>query len=313
MSDGRSLRVNSAMRLMPACLQIAILGPGVLSGRLSSKSAARRYVCACRVPSLREMHYFEFDPAPLISTHIASYWGMTVASHVPANHPHELIPDGCVVVACRSDAQGAPRASLVGPRAEPLTVSVNPGDRFWGVRFWPDSASALLHADPRTLRGKLVAPLLEPPWLAGLTRALVACDDESSAARVADEHLAAPVAAARPLDPIVRAAVVALVVTRGEIEIEELARDVGVSRRQLERRFGAAVGLTPKQFARIRRLRSALAHLLHPAPRTWSEVAADVGYADHAHLTRDFTLLVGLTPSEIAERVRGIVHGRVRP
>ena len=259
------------------------------------------------------MHYFEFDPAPSLAAHVSNYWGMSVAMNTPRNHPHRIVPDGCVVISCGRTATGELRGSLVGPRAEALVVPVNPGDRYWGVRFWPDAGGAVLHVNPRKLHGHLVAPLAEPAWAVALVKALGPCADEPSAARAADEHLAAPVAAARPLDPLVRAAVAGLIATNGEMEIGELARGVNLSLRQLERRFGAAVGLVPKQFARIRRMRSALAHLLGPTARTWSEVAADFGYADHSHLVRDFAQLAGVTPSEAAENVRRIVHGRVRP
>lgn len=259
------------------------------------------------------MHYFEFDPAPPLAAHISCYWGMTIGMQVPRGYGHQIFPDGCIVIACARAATGEIRSSLVGPRAEPLTVTVNPGDRFWGVRFWPDAGGAVLHEEPRRLHGHLVAPLTEPAWALAVSRAMAVCGDEAAAARVADEHLAAPVASAAALDPIVRASVVALIATNGEMEIAELARGVGLSLRQLERRFGAATGLNPKQFARIRRMRSALTHLLGPAVKTWSEVAADFGYADHSHLIRDFSQLVGLTPSEAAAKVRSIIHGKVRP
>jgi AraC-like DNA-binding protein len=259
------------------------------------------------------MHYFEFDPAPPLAAHVSSYWGMTIGMQVPRGFGHQIVPDGCIVIACSHAATGEVRSSLVGPRAEQLTVTVNPGDRFWGVRFWPDAGGGVLHEEPRRLHGHLVAPLTEPAWALALARAMAVCGDEAAAARVADEHLAAPVAAAPPLDAVVRASVVALIASNGEMEIAELARGVGLSLRQLERRFGAATGLNPKQFARIRRMRSALAHLLSPSPRTWSEVAADFGYADHSHLVRDFGQLAGLTPTEAAEKVRAIIHGKVRP
>jgi AraC-like DNA-binding protein len=264
-------------------------------------------------PRARGMHYFEFDPAPPLAAHVSCYWGMSVGMQVPRNHPHQILPDGCITIACNRAASGELRASLVGPRAEPMIVPVSPGDRFWGVRFWPDAGGAVLGVNPRKLHGHVVAPLSEPAWAVALTRALGSCADEAAATRVADQQLAAPVAAAQPLDPIVRAAVLGLVATNGEMEIGELARGVGLGLRQVERRFGAAVGLNPKQFALIRRMRSALAHLLGPTPKTWSEVAADLGYADHALLVRDFALLAGSTPTEIADRVRAIVQGKVRP
>jgi AraC-like DNA-binding protein len=73
------------------------------------------------------------------------------------------------------------------------------------------------------------------------------------------------------------------------------------------------VGLTPKPFARIRRFREGLSELLSPNPRTWSRVAAELGYADHSHLVREFVQLAGRPPAQVARGVRAITHGRVTP
>jgi AraC-like DNA-binding protein len=219
------------------------------------------------------MHYFEFDPAPPLAAHVARYWGLAAPLRLPGGHSHQLPPDGCIAIVGVRPATGEPRVSLVGPRAEPLTLALNPGDRLWGVRFWPDAGGAVLHDEPRRLHGHFVSPLTEPAWALALGRALAACADETAAAHVADDQLAAPVAAAAPLDPLVRTAVRGLIVTNGDMEIAELARGVGLGLRQLERRFGAATGLSPLQYARIRKMRPALPHLLGQAPRSWDDIA----------------------------------------
>ncbi len=86
-----------------------------------------------------------------------------------------------------------------------------------------------------------------------------------------------------------------------------------MSSRQLQRRFSAAVGLSPKQFARVRRLREALLHLVEESDVSWAAVAAELGFADQAHLIREFSALAGLPPVVVSERIRRIGHGRVRP
>lgn len=237
---------------------------------------------------------------------------MTVSASVAPGFPHHIIPDGCVSLVAARPERGPARAALLGPRAEALVVPLMPGDRYWGVRFWPDAAGAVLALDVRELAGRVVAPLTSPAWAADLLAALARCatqDDVRAAARALEQ----PVRDAPPLDDVVRAVIVATVASRGEMSVAELARGAGIGTRQLERRFAAAVGLTPKQFGRIRRMRAALSHLLDPAPRTWSEVAADLGFADHSHLVRDAVDLSGLTPSALAGRVRSIRHGTVRP
>jgi AraC-like DNA-binding protein len=46
---------------------------------------------------------------------------------------------------------------------------------------------------------------------------------------------------------------------------------------------------------------------------SWSEVAADLGFSDQAHLIREFGALAGSTPVEVAARIKQIGHGKVRP
>ena len=75
------------------------------------------------------MHYFEFDPAAPLAAHIARYWGMAAPMRLPAGHAHQLPPDGCMAIIGTRSATGEVRSSLVGPRAEPLTLTLNPGDR----------------------------------------------------------------------------------------------------------------------------------------------------------------------------------------
>ncbi|SFP30434.1 Helix-turn-helix domain-containing protein [Amycolatopsis arida] len=89
-----------------------------------------------------------------------------------------------------------------------------------------------------------------------------------------------------------------LVASDGRVRIEALAGEVGWSRQHLAARFRAQVGLSPKVVARIARLHRAVTLLTSPTPPPWSAVAQLRGYADQAHLNRDFRALTGSTPAE---------------
>jgi len=85
--------------------------------------------------------------------------------------------------------------------------------------------------------------------------------------------------------------------SRGRAEVAEVARHVGWSRRQLERQFRAGVGLSPKAFSRVVRFQNVL-RLAGPARgASWADLAARCGYADQAHLTREFRELSDATPA----------------
>ncbi|OLT14585.1 AraC family transcriptional regulator [Pseudonocardia sp. CNS-139] len=92
--------------------------------------------------------------------------------------------------------------------------------------------------------------------------------------------------------------------TGGNLRIEELAAEVGWSRRYLADRFRAETGLAPKAAARVIRFERACDRLLGPDRAPLATVAADAGYVDQAHLSRDFRDLAGTTATAwLAERV----------
>ena len=81
--------------------------------------------------------------------------------------------------------------------------------------------------------------------------------------------------------------------TRGE-RVEQVAEDVGFSRRRLSDVVRAECGLTPKTYQRVARFERARRLL---GRRPLAEVSARCGYADQAHLTREWTSLAGCTPT----------------
>ncbi|MEJ3654746.1 helix-turn-helix transcriptional regulator [Actinomycetes bacterium KLBMP 9759] len=106
-------------------------------------------------------------------------------------------------------------------------------------------------------------------------------------------------------DPEVSWAWQRLVRSHGRVGIQHLADGTGWSRRHLLNRFRTQVGLGPKASARVVRFQHA-AELLVPTLSSgptgpWgslADVAATCGYADHAHLVREFRALAGCTPRE---------------
>jgi AraC-like DNA-binding protein len=79
-----------------------------------------------------------------------------------------------------------------------------------------------------------------------------------------------------------------------DVNADELAAAAGCSRFALYRAFRAAYGMSPSQFQRQTRLRSA--RKLIRSGRSLSDVAATSGFADQSHLTRWFSKVYGITP-----------------
>lgn len=255
----------------------------------------------------RAFEYTEFDPAPALARHVTSYWGFRVL--VPDPPLHRIWPDGCIALAAISRPSEA-HWSLVGPRIESLDVPVQPDATYWGVRFWPDAGAAMLGMHAAELRDVTLFSPASIVHLIGAPPPVLAASDQAAAASALDTLLEPLVRRCRPLDDAVRQAVIAIVAAGGARPIGEIAAEIGIGDRQLQRRFRAAVGLTPKQFSRVRRLRTAGTSLLEGS-RPWASVAASHGFADQSHLIHEFSQLTGLTPVAFEARLRQIEHGRI--
>ncbi|QCX76251.1 Arabinose operon regulatory protein [Streptomyces sp. YIM 121038] len=86
--------------------------------------------------------------------------------------------------------------------------------------------------------------------------------------------------------------------------LAELAAETGLSRYQLLRAFRTTMGMPP--YAWLAQHRVARARALLEAGRRPAEVAALVGFADQAHLTRWFRRVLGVTPAAYRKSVRGV-------
>ncbi|MEH2505069.1 AraC-like DNA-binding protein [Bradyrhizobium sp. AZCC 1578] len=89
----------------------------------------------------------------------------------------------------------------------------------------------------------------------------------------------------------------------GSVRITALAREIGWSRKHLVDRFRAEIGLAPKPVARMMRFHEACRLARTGAGSGWAGIAAESGYADQAHLAREFSTLAGESPTAWAHRL----------
>jgi AraC-like DNA-binding protein len=137
-----------------------------------------------------------------------------------------------------------------------------------------------------------------------LGRRLAGTDDLAEMAALADAFVLARLPEGPP-DP--RAEQVAALVERITaspqlFRVDALARELDVPVRRLQRLFAEYVGASPKWVLRRARLHEAAARAEEGAGIDWAALAADLGYADQSHLTRDFTAATGTPPARYAGR-----------
>lgn len=97
-------------------------------------------------------------------------------------------------------------------------------------------------------------------------------------------------------DIFVRQACSYLVQSEGQYSMTDLAKLIGFSERQLERKFKRQVGLSPKRLARILRFQRFLQMAQNSKTLTLTDAALACGYYDQSHFIKDFTAFSGVSP-----------------
>ncbi|MGH7439089.1 MAG: helix-turn-helix domain-containing protein [Polyangiaceae bacterium] len=183
-----------------------------------------------------------------------------------------------------------------GPHAEAFDVT-HESDEIVALKVRPGGLGALLGIAARDVRDRTLD--LADVWgsrAKDLADRVATADSTAERIRLLQREIAAHVAAdGLSTNQAIDAA--AMVTQRqGRVRVDELSRRCGVSQRTLLQRFDDGVGLAPKQYARLVRLRSAMTRLVSPSPVDCSDVAVACGYADQAHMIHEFRSLVGLSP-----------------
>ncbi|MGW7820250.1 helix-turn-helix domain-containing protein [Streptomyces puniciscabiei] len=176
------------------------------------------------------------------------------------------------------------------------------GQNFGGVqvRLSPVVARATLGVSPAELDGAVVS--LDDLWGREASRIREQLDAAASWEErfaLTEALLGRRHAAGRPVDREVAWAWHLIEVSRGLVRVEELAAEVGWSRKRLWSRFTSQTGLPPKRAANVVRFDHAVHRLA--AGEAAARVAAESGYADQSHLHREVVAFTGATPATVGD------------
>lgn len=236
--------------------------------------------------------YREFRPPPALAEYLLCFWAQTTSLNCEVRQ--RVLPDCCVDILVLN---GVP--VVVGPWTEPFVSPLPPGTKILGARCHPGLASELLGMPASELLNRSV-PLCDV-WGRADCGPLEGINDNTTT--LSEGMLAMQVvlrrrmANARPVDRATRAAVRWLA-QRPHARVEQVSDRLGMSPRQLQRRFVASAGYGPKMFQCVFRFQ----RLLNEASRTGglrslAELAIDAGYSDQAHMTREVQRFAGYAPA----------------
>lgn len=227
------------------------------------------------------------SPSPDLAPFVSSYWIVEWAYDTP--YRQLIVPYPNVHLTFR----GACPPEVHGVSSMHVVKELVGEGRVVGVAFRPGGFRPFLRSSVATLTDRTV-PAADVPMLARPPSA----PDVATIERW--------LRAARPEpDPTAQwvAGVVDRVATDPAItRVDELAARCGTGVRTLQRVFADFVGVGPKWVIRRYRLHEVTERMARGEASDWAGLAAGLGYADQAHLTRDFASMFGEPPTHYARR-----------
>jgi AraC-like DNA-binding protein len=231
--------------------------------------------------------YREFSPTPIRQTETAS---LVVPLLIGFADPFEMALGR---EPCRDDGFQSFTAGLT---LKPVHIRSAGGSSCLEVTLTPLGARRFFRMPMRELTERMIRlDELEDSSLARLRQRLGNERDWRQRLAIAEDFVTRRLLGYAGPSPAVSWAYGAILKSRGRLSVARLAERLDWSRKHLAQRFHEEVGLGPKAVSRIARFQTA--QELARIGDEWAGIAAECGYADQAHLVREFRELAGTTPS----------------
>lgn len=241
-----------------------------------------------RSAQVMEPQFFVFSPTVLLHPYISHYWlGLNSTG---SDYP--IIPDGSVDLVIRLDGHQL-ESRLYGTTTRRTDITVQLNNHYLGIRFKPGQSRHFMTASAHELTdcAESTEGLLKLS-LSGLEDYFT----PTGIAAYLDDAFCDYLAKKPPTTQQIDAAIRSIQHHNGQISVDEAAAVSCKSRRQFERIFFQAVGLSPKSYAGIRRFQLACS-LITDSGFTLSRAAHEAGYTDQSHMSRVFKQLTGNPPA----------------
>ena len=233
-----------------------------------------------------DVGYTEWAPPAALRGAIFCLWAQVLPDG--EKREHVVLPDGCSDLIWERDTG----VIVAGPDTAAVQGTTLPGTVLLGVRFWPWTGGPVLGLPLSELRDQRVGLAdIRPADARQIPGTLT---PEMALASLTD--LAGRLVADSEADGLV--AETTRLLRNPAARVEQVADETGISMRQLRRRCDAAVGYGPKTLQRVLKFQR-FVRRIDAGHTDIAALAADAGYADQAHLTRECRQLAGVTPASL--------------
>lgn len=232
------------------------------------------------------MRYSEDTLPDKLKPFVSAIWRMEASGSESETLERKAVPDGCIELIRRKCGQSSwntpqPEKFVAGLCSAPATLTMSGSAVFEGVRLWPWAWNMLGHLSCRDFHDRWI-----PVDKSTLAEKLL-CDGYLLADHILEVFSDLSVSEIGKHVPVSNSP-------------GELVERTGRSHRSIQRWFKQEIGLPPRQYFRLLRFQNAVRDEPDSSIRQ-AEKAAGAGYADQAHMTRDFRRFSGETPGRLQQ------------
>ncbi|MFJ5294246.1 DUF6597 domain-containing transcriptional factor [Streptomyces sp. NPDC088348] len=235
-------------------------------------------------------------PAPALRPYLEHYW--LIDWDLAEPHVSRVVPHPSVNIVFQRFGDSPAFGEVAGVGLGLFTQRLTGVGAVCGIQFRPGGFRPFVPDRPVAEWTGRRVPLPEVfPDSAAWPADILTPSDEDARVAALDRFLLSPAPEPDPQAGRAMALVDRVRTDRTMRRVEELAAGEGVSARSLQRLFTSYVGVSPKWVILRYRIHEALERAEEDKTVDWAALAAELGYSDQAHLTRDFTATIGVTPA----------------
>lgn len=255
------------------------------------------------------MNYQVFEPSEFLSAFVKCYWTLEFpAEEMPQKQ--SIVPDGCMEMIFHQgdlyrqylnngESILQPKCFVIGQLTEPLEIEPTGSTNIFSVRFHPGGFLPFTSVPIKEMEN-LAIDLTQLFGNEGhvIETNMLAANSVEEKIKWIESFLLNRLSDTETIDRVIKSTVETMLTANGQISIDELSQQININRRQLERKFSSAVGLSPKTLSKVIRLQSTLKMLLNKELTSLTALAYEGEYYDQAHFIKDFKEFTGKTPKE---------------
>ncbi|MEO5564251.1 MAG: helix-turn-helix domain-containing protein, partial [Chitinophagaceae bacterium] len=190
-----------------------------------------------------------------------------------------------------------PKSFIFGQITSFLEIAPSGVTGIVATRFSPEGLTPFIDVPVSSLENR-AAPIAEIFGEKGISleKQVLTASDNNERKKIIETFLLSRLEDPHTIDMVTKTCVDTIFQTQGQLGVTELADKMHLNRRNMERKFIAAIGMSPKQLSKVVRLQSALKMLEQKKYSSLTDLAYESGYYDQAHFIKDFHEFAGISP-----------------